>query len=86
MIAVTFPEVEERLVTDQRELEDLYQALADIDEEILHAVRRRSQLSRLIADVPHPHVSLPHRDRFGALGSDGHVLGRMLHRLAHPHS
>lgn len=87
MMAVTFPESEERLVRGQRELDDLYQALADIDEEILRAVHRRAQLSRRIAGgVPHPHLSLPHCDRFAELGTDGHVLGKLLHRLAHPHN
>jgi chorismate mutase len=87
MIAVTFPEAEERLVNDQRELDELYQTLAEIDEEILRAVRRRSHLTRMIAsDGAHSHLSRNGKERFGELGTDGHVLGRLLHRLAHSHS
>jgi hypothetical protein len=87
MSAVTFPESEERLVRDQRELADLYRRLEELDQEILLAVHRRSHVSRLIAGrVRHPSVVWPTRDRFGELGADGHVLGRMLARLAHPHS
>ncbi|MCX5043372.1 chorismate mutase [Aldersonia sp. NBC_00410] len=84
MSAPTFPASEERLVRGQRELDDLYLHLEELDREILLAVRRRSQVSRLIrARVGHPAVVSP--ERYGELGSDGRVLGRLLARLAHPH-
>jgi len=87
MSAVTFPESEERLVRDQRELEELYRRLEELDQEILRAIHRRSHVSRLIAgQVRHPSVLSTGKNRFGELGADGHVLGRLLARLAHPHS
>lgn len=84
MSAPTFPASEERLVRGQCEIDDLYRRLEELDREILHAVHRRAHVSRLIGGrVGHVAVLTP--SRFGELGSDGPVLGRLLARLAHPH-
>jgi chorismate mutase len=83
--ALAFPESEERLIRTQRELDELYRQLEQIDNEILRAVTRRTQLSRLISHRLRQ-AGLPHEpretDRYGALGADGRAVGRMLARLA----
>lgn len=83
--AIAFPESEERLIRTQREFDELYRQLEQIDDEILRAVTRRTQLSRLIAHRLRQsgvHHDSRHIERFGELGADGHTVGRMLARLS----
>lgn len=68
---------------------DLFNGIDTIDTELLAAVERRTRLARLVAqaeaargDQPDPTQDEKTVSRFGALGQEGHSLGRLLNRLA----
>ena len=72
-----------------RDIVDLFDGIDAIDAELLAAVERRTQLARLVAQAEAARgvAPVPAQDektvtRFGALGQEGHSLGRLLNRLA----
>ncbi|USC13286.1 chorismate mutase [Rhodococcus sp. 11-3] len=84
------PQSDERSITI--EFDELHNEIDHIDAEILAAVVRRTELSRRVAAVERACgvTGTPYKrdlaviHRFGVLGKEGHSLGSLLIRLAHP--